>query len=112
MGGTVPSSRRSALARSGALALRADYGATTITIRVAIATPIGLQQLADLPDQPAAVPAGQGGTPPLPEVRALIARGHNVSFVPLDPELTNGVAEVHWALPVRVVSHRDTFRVE
>jgi hypothetical protein len=46
-------------------------------MRVAIAPPISLRQLANLLNQPAKVPAGQGATPPLPEVRGLIARGHN-----------------------------------
>jgi hypothetical protein len=53
-------------------------------MRVAIAGQISLRQLADLVDQPAEVPAGQGATSPLPEVRALIARGHDVSLVTLD----------------------------
>jgi len=60
-------------------------------MKVAIAGQISLRQLADLLDQPAAVPKGLGGTPPLPEVRALIARGHNVSLVTLDPDLTSEV---------------------
>jgi glycosyltransferase involved in cell wall biosynthesis len=60
-------------------------------MRVAIAGQISLRQLADLLDQPAAAPAGLGGTSPLPEVRALIARGHEVSLVTLDPDLTSEV---------------------
>ena len=41
-------------------------------MRVAIAGQISLRQLADLLDQAAAAPAGLGGIPPLPEVRALV----------------------------------------
>jgi hypothetical protein len=40
-------------------------------MRIAITAQISLRQLADLLDQPAAVPAGLGGTLMLPEVRAL-----------------------------------------
>ena len=60
-------------------------------MRIAIAGQISLRQLADLLDEPAAVPAGLGGTPPLPEVRALIARGHDVSLVTLDPDLASEI---------------------
>ncbi|MDA8358791.1 MAG: glycosyltransferase family 4 protein [Actinomycetota bacterium] len=60
-------------------------------MRIAIAGQLSLRQLADLLDEPAAVPAGLGGTPPLPEVRALIARGHDVSLVTLDPDLASEI---------------------
>jgi hypothetical protein len=53
-------------------------------MKVAIATPISLRQLADLLDEPAEVPAGLGAISPLPEIRALIAR----ALVTLDPDLT------------------------
>src|SRR5664280_3483546 len=91
MGGAVPPPRRAALARSGPLALRPDDGGTTTTMRVAIAGQVSLRQLADLLDQPDVVPAGLGGIPPLPEVRALIERGHDVSLVTLDPDVTSEV---------------------
>jgi hypothetical protein len=117
MGGAVPSPRRAALARSGALALRPPDGGTT-TMRIAITGQISLRQLADLLDQPAAVPAGRGGTPPLPEVRALIARGHDVSLVTLDPDLTSEVVLRGDRLTVHVGpfrqrhAARDGFRME
>jgi glycosyltransferase involved in cell wall biosynthesis len=87
-------------------------------MRVALATPISLRQLADLLDQPGAVPAGLGGTPPLPEVRALVARGHDVSLVTLDPDLTSEVVLRGDRLTVHVgpfrLRHaaRDGFRME
>jgi len=119
MGGVLPSPRRAALARSGALALRPpDGGTTTITMRVAITGQISLRQLADLLDQSAAVPAGLGGTPPLPEVRALIARGHDVSLVTLDPAVTSEVVLHGDRLTVHVGpfrerhAARDGFRIE
>jgi hypothetical protein len=60
-------------------------------MRVAIAGRMSLRQLADLLDEPVAAPAGLAGTAPLPEVRVLIARGHDVSLVTLDPDLTSEV---------------------
>ena len=87
-------------------------------MRVAIATPISLRQLADLLNQPAKVPAGQGAISPLPEVRALIARGHDVSLVTLDPNLTSDVVLHGDRLTVHVGpfrqrrAARDGFRLE
>jgi glycosyltransferase involved in cell wall biosynthesis len=87
-------------------------------MRVAIASQISLRQLADLLDQPAEVPAGHGGISPLPEVRALIARGHDVSLVTLDPDLTSEVVLRGDRLTVHVgpfrLRHaaRDGFRME
>ena len=68
-----------------------DDAGTTITMRVAIAGRISLRQLANLLDEPVAAPAGLAGTAPPPQVRALIARGHDVSLVTLDPDLTSEV---------------------
>jgi glycosyltransferase involved in cell wall biosynthesis len=87
-------------------------------MRIAITGQMSLRQLADLLDQPAAVPAGRGGTPPLPEVRALIARGHDVSLVTLDPDLTSEVVLRGDRLTVHVGPFRqrhvarDGFRIE
>jgi glycosyltransferase involved in cell wall biosynthesis len=87
-------------------------------MRVAITGQISLRQLADLLDQAAAAPAGLGGTPPLPEVRALIARGHDVSLVTLDPDLNSEVVLRGDRLTVHVgplrLRHaaRDGFRME
>ena len=87
-------------------------------MRIAITGQISLRQLADLLDEPAAVPAGLGGTSPLPEVRALIARGHDVSLVTLDPDLTSEVVLRGDRLTVHVGPFRqrhvarDGFRIE
>jgi glycosyltransferase involved in cell wall biosynthesis len=87
-------------------------------MRVAITGQISLRQLADLLDESAAVPAGRGGIPPLAEVRALIARGHDVSLVTLDPDLTSEVVLRGDRLTVHVgpfrLRHaaRDGFRME
>jgi glycosyltransferase involved in cell wall biosynthesis len=87
-------------------------------MKVAIATPISLRQLADLLDEPAAVPAGLSGISPLPEVRALIARGHEVSLVTLDPDLTREAVLRGDRLTVHVGpfrlrrAARDGFRIE
>lgn len=88
-------------------------------MRVAITGQMSLQQLADLVDQPStAIPEGLGGTPPLPEVRALIERGHEVSIVTLDPEVTSEVVLRGERLTVRVGpfrhrrAARDAYRME
>jgi glycosyltransferase involved in cell wall biosynthesis len=87
-------------------------------MRIAITGQISLRQLADLLDQPATVPAGRGGTPPLPEVRALIARGHDVSVVTLDPVVTSEVVLRGDRLTIHVGPFRqrhvarDAFRME
>ena len=87
-------------------------------MRIAIAGQISLRQLADLLDEPAEVPAGLGGTPPLPEVRALIARGHDVSLVTLDPDLTREAVLWGDRLTIHVGpfrlrrAARDGFRIE
>ena len=60
-------------------------------MKIAIAGPVSLGQLADLLDQPARVPLGLGGIPPLAEVRALITRGHDVSLITLDPNIAEEV---------------------
>src|SRR5664280_2964806 len=121
MGGAVPPPRRTVLARSGALALRPDDGGTTTTMRIAITGQMSLRQLADLLDQPdavPAVPAGLGGTPPIPEVRALVARGHDVSLVTFDPDVTSEIVlrcdrlTVHVGPFRRRGAARDGFRME
>jgi glycosyltransferase involved in cell wall biosynthesis len=61
------------------------------TMRIAITGQLSLPQLADLLDDSAVIPTGLGGTPPLPEIRALIERGHDVSIVTLDPGVTSEV---------------------
>jgi len=87
-------------------------------MKVAIATPISLRQLAALLDQPVRVPPGFGGIPPLPEVRALIARRHDVSVVTLDPDLTSEVVLRGDRLTVHLGPFRehrvarDGFRIE
>jgi glycosyltransferase involved in cell wall biosynthesis len=87
-------------------------------MRIAIASPISLRQLADLLDEPAEVPAGQGAISPLPEVRALIARGHEVSLVTLDPDLTREAVLRGDRLTIHVGPFRDRhaardgFRIE
>jgi len=59
-------------------------------MKIAITGQTSLRQLADLLDQPAAaIPRGLVGTPPLHEIRGLLARGHDVSLVTLDPDVTN-----------------------
>jgi glycosyltransferase involved in cell wall biosynthesis len=59
-------------------------------MKIAIAGQTSLRQLADRLDQPAAaIPRGLGGTPPLHEIIGLLARGHDVSLVTLDPDVTN-----------------------
>jgi glycosyltransferase involved in cell wall biosynthesis len=87
-------------------------------MKIAIAGQTSLEQLSDLLDQPATVPVGRGGTPPLPEVRALIARGHDVVLVTDDPDLTSEVALRGDRLTVHVGpfrqrgAARDGFRME
>jgi glycosyltransferase involved in cell wall biosynthesis len=87
-------------------------------MRIAITGQMSLRQLADLLDQPDAVPAGLGGTPPLPEVRALVARGHDVSLVTLDPHVTSETVLRGDRLTVHVGpfrqrgAARDGFRME
>jgi glycosyltransferase involved in cell wall biosynthesis len=87
-------------------------------MRIAITGQMSLRQLADLLDQPDVVPAGLGGIPPLPEVRALIARGHDVSLVTLDPDVTSEIVlrgdrlTVHVGPFRRRRAARDGFRME
>lgn len=87
-------------------------------MRIAITGQMSLRQLADLLDQPDVVPAGLGGIPPLPEVRALIERGHDVSLVTLDPDVTSEVElrgdrlTVHVGPFRRRGAARDGFRME
>jgi glycosyltransferase involved in cell wall biosynthesis len=87
-------------------------------MRIAITGQMSLRQLADLLDQPDAVPAGLGGTPPLPEVRALVARGHDVSLVTLDPDVTSEIVlrgdrlTVHVGPFRRRRAARDGYRME
>ena len=87
-------------------------------MKIAVAGQTSLQQLADLVDQPTTVPAGRGGTPPLPEVRALIARGHDVVLITDDPDLTSEVVLHGDRLTVHVGpfrqrrAARDGFRME
>jgi hypothetical protein len=44
-------------------------------MKIAITGQTSLRQLADLLNQPAAIPRGLGGIPPLHEIRGLLARG-------------------------------------
>ncbi|HZK75036.1 MAG TPA: glycosyltransferase family 4 protein [Clostridia bacterium] len=79
---------------------------------------MSLRQLADLLDKPDEVPAGLGGISPLPEVRALVARGHDVSIVTLDPDIASEVVlrgdqlTVHVGPFRRHRAARDGFRME
>jgi glycosyltransferase involved in cell wall biosynthesis len=118
MDSDVPSPQRPALARYGTLALRPDHGGTAAAMKIAIAGQTSLQQLADLLDRSAEIPLGRGGTPPLPEVRTLLARGHDVILVTDDPDLTSEVVlrgdrlTVHVGPFRRRRATRDGFRME
>jgi L-malate glycosyltransferase len=70
-------------------------------MKIAVTGQTSLRQLAGLLDQPAAaIPNGLGGTPPLHEIRGLLARGHDVSLVTVDPDVTS-----------EMVLHRDQLTV-
>lgn len=53
-------------------------------MRIAVTGQMSLRQLDDLLDDAEGLPKGLGGTPPIPEVRRLVTRGHDVSVVTLD----------------------------
>jgi hypothetical protein len=50
-------------------------------MKIAVTGQTSLRELADLLDQPAAaIPNGLGGTPPLHEIRGLLARGYDAQI--------------------------------
>jgi glycosyltransferase involved in cell wall biosynthesis len=76
-------------------------------MKIALTTQLSLRRLEDLLDESSGIPQGLGGTSPLPEVRALIERGHEVSLVTLDSGISNEVVLRGNRLTVYVGPFRD-----
>jgi glycosyltransferase involved in cell wall biosynthesis len=60
-------------------------------VKVTLTGQVSLRQLVDLVDDSTEIPDGLGGNQLALQTRALIERGHDVSLVTLDPDLTSGV---------------------
>lgn len=60
-------------------------------MRIVVTGQADIGQLADLLDTDGDIPAGDGGIPPVHEVRSLIERGHEVVLVTLDSTITDEI---------------------
>lgn len=71
-------------------------------MRIVVTGQADVRMLADLLEPTEPSPIGMGGIPPVHEVRTLLARGHTVTLVTLDPALTEEVVLRGPALSVHV----------